>query len=131
MAYTPTEWKTGDIVTAEKLNKLENGVSNGGDIELVTATNVDDVLTLNVSWNDVYNAITSGKIVVYVETQGDMQEYGILEVRLNYCVHIACATAEMAESETDMYMAGFKQGQVELQFQATNPDDLLVRAKDN
>ena len=28
MAYTPTEWKTGDIVTAEKLNKLENGLAN-------------------------------------------------------------------------------------------------------
>lgn len=27
MSYTPTEWKTGDIITAEKMNKLENGVS--------------------------------------------------------------------------------------------------------
>lgn len=26
--YTPTEWKTGDIITAEKLNKLEAGVEN-------------------------------------------------------------------------------------------------------
>lgn len=30
MAYTPTEWKKGDIVTSEKLNKLENGVAAGG-----------------------------------------------------------------------------------------------------
>ena len=28
MAYTPTEWKDGDIITAEKLNKLEAGVQN-------------------------------------------------------------------------------------------------------
>lgn len=26
MSYTPTEWETGDVVTAEKLNKLEGGV---------------------------------------------------------------------------------------------------------
>ena len=26
--YTPTEWKAGDIITAEKLNKLEAGVAN-------------------------------------------------------------------------------------------------------
>lgn len=26
MSYTPTNWQTGDIITAEKLNKLENGV---------------------------------------------------------------------------------------------------------
>ena len=30
MSYTPTEWANGDIVTAEKLNKLENGVAAGG-----------------------------------------------------------------------------------------------------
>lgn len=30
MSYTPTNWQTGDVVTAEKLNKLENGVASGG-----------------------------------------------------------------------------------------------------
>lgn len=28
MAYTPTEWKCGDIVTAEKLNAMERGVAD-------------------------------------------------------------------------------------------------------
>lgn len=28
MAYTPTEWKNGDLITAEKMNKLEQGVQN-------------------------------------------------------------------------------------------------------
>lgn len=28
MAYTPTVWKTGDVITAEKMNKLEQGVQN-------------------------------------------------------------------------------------------------------
>lgn len=33
MSYEPTNWKTGDVVTSEKLNKLEEGVaeaSSGG-----------------------------------------------------------------------------------------------------
>ena len=30
MAYEPTNWKNGDVITAEKLNKLENGVGSGG-----------------------------------------------------------------------------------------------------
>jgi hypothetical protein len=30
MSYTPTTWQTGDTITAEKLNKLENGVANAG-----------------------------------------------------------------------------------------------------
>ena len=28
MAYTPTQWSDGDLITAEKLNKLETGVQN-------------------------------------------------------------------------------------------------------
>ena len=28
MAYTPTTWTDGDLITAEKLNKLEQGVQN-------------------------------------------------------------------------------------------------------
>lgn len=28
MAYEPTTWKDGDVITAEKMNKLEQGVKN-------------------------------------------------------------------------------------------------------
>ena len=28
MAYEPTTWKTGDVISAEKMNKLEQGVKN-------------------------------------------------------------------------------------------------------
>ena len=28
MAYTPTTWNDGDVITAEKMNKLEKAVQN-------------------------------------------------------------------------------------------------------
>ena len=28
MAYTPTTWNDGDVITAEKMNKLEQGVKD-------------------------------------------------------------------------------------------------------
>ena len=28
MSYTPINWQTGDIITAEKLNNIEEGVEN-------------------------------------------------------------------------------------------------------
>lgn len=31
MAYTPNTWKTGDKITADKLNALEQGVANVKD----------------------------------------------------------------------------------------------------
>lgn len=30
MAYTPTEWATGDVITAQKLNKMEQGIAGAG-----------------------------------------------------------------------------------------------------
>lgn len=30
MAYTPTEWATGDVITAQKLNKIEQGIAGAG-----------------------------------------------------------------------------------------------------
>lgn len=31
--YTPTVWKTGDVITAEKLNNIEEGIANAGGCE--------------------------------------------------------------------------------------------------
>ena len=38
MAYTPTQWTTGDDVTATKLNKMENGIANAGNALIATDT---------------------------------------------------------------------------------------------
>jgi len=44
MAYTPTNWKDGDIISAEKMNKLEQGVAEGGGggVLLVNVTESSD-----------------------------------------------------------------------------------------
>lgn len=36
MAYTPTVWATGDTITAEKLNKMENGIAGAGSLPVYT-----------------------------------------------------------------------------------------------
>lgn len=38
MAYSKTNWQTGDIITAAKLNNLEDGVSTLADAEINTVT---------------------------------------------------------------------------------------------
>lgn len=38
--YTPTVWRTGDVITAEKLNKIEEGIANaegGGESDFSVA----------------------------------------------------------------------------------------------
>lgn len=38
MAYTPTNWTTGDTITATKLNKIEQGIADGGGGAYPTVT---------------------------------------------------------------------------------------------
>lgn len=38
MSYTPTNWQTGDTVTAEKLNNMEQGIEAANDVFVVTLT---------------------------------------------------------------------------------------------
>lgn len=37
MAYTPTEWSTGDTITASAMNKIENGIAGAGSALIVTS----------------------------------------------------------------------------------------------
>ena len=44
MAYTKTTWADGDVITAEKLNNMENGIAeskSGGGIRFINLSNTD------------------------------------------------------------------------------------------
>ena len=53
MSYTKQTWETGDIITAEKLNHMEDGISEGGGGVLVVH-DVDG--TLDKTWQEIYDA---------------------------------------------------------------------------
>lgn len=58
MAYTPTQWSTGDTITAAKLNKIEDGIANSGDGVIIT----DNGSALNKTFAEIYNLINSGTL---------------------------------------------------------------------
>lgn len=67
MAYTPTEWQSGDIVTSEKLNKIENGIAGaggggGGEVFMVGGTYNEETgyFTMDKTWSEINEAITAG-----------------------------------------------------------------------
>ena len=65
MAYTPTNWVTGDTVTATKLNKIENGIASAGGGGLVTVTSN----TLDKTYNEI-SAMVSQGIVPFIVGEG-------------------------------------------------------------
>lgn len=89
MSYTPTEWKTGDVVTSEKLNKVENGLAAIPDSEdtLTVIVRVNptaeilgtledaidesthgtrlqpEVISCSKTLDEIYSAVSEGKCV--------------------------------------------------------------------
>ena len=63
MAYTPTEWACGDVVTAEKMNNIERGVSEIMSEYVPTEWSCGDVITaeaLNKIEQGIANADSGG-----------------------------------------------------------------------
>lgn len=77
MAYTPTEWATGDVITAQKLNKMEQGIAGAGlqlygpykasgtatigegagETDVVSLNNMEDVNGITVDFPDDTDAL--------------------------------------------------------------------------
>lgn len=82
MAYTPTEWATGDVITAEKLNNIEGGVMAAGPliVNLSYSSVVNDRYatgsTLDKSYSEIMAAYESGRNIVIVAKHA---EFGTIE----------------------------------------------------
>lgn len=71
MTYTPTTWATGDVITADKLNNIEQGIVNAGGAKalIVTASNLPDknntytTPTLDKTFDEIANAISGGRAI--------------------------------------------------------------------
>lgn len=59
MSYTKTTWANGDVITAEKLNNLENGVV--GAFPLVVEVTINGyTATLGNTWQEIHDALALG-----------------------------------------------------------------------
>lgn len=66
MSYTPTNWQNGDTITAEKLNKMESGISandtmNEPFVVTLTPTGADLSGTMDKTGDDILQAYLSGR----------------------------------------------------------------------
>lgn len=69
MTYIPTDWKIGDTITAEKLNKLENAVAGGGASGLLVTID-DSLLTMDKTAREIIEAVENGIPVTFIKIQG-------------------------------------------------------------
>ena len=76
MAYTPTEWVTGDVITAAKLNKAEQGIAAAFPF-IVNQTVEGSVETLSKTWKEITDAMAAGKSVFLLDDQLDGDDSNI------------------------------------------------------
>ena len=60
MAYTKQTWETGDVITAEKLNHMEDGIggtSGAGGILIIHVTYDNTGTFLDKTWQEIFDAM--------------------------------------------------------------------------
>ena len=65
MSYTPTEWKTGDVITADKLNNMEDGIVNAGQNVMVAKfTESENVWSCDKTNEQMIECLDNGGCVI-------------------------------------------------------------------
>lgn len=69
MSYTPSEWKTGDVITAEKLNNMESGIVNVGSSPIFVC-HADQDSTIDKTWSEIRQAYQNDKVIILKSADG-------------------------------------------------------------
>jgi hypothetical protein len=75
MSYTPTEWKTGDIVSSQRLNKLEEGVKDAYEFVRIKAVPSESGILAEKNGTEIDAIVAAGNIPVI--TIGDEEVIGV------------------------------------------------------
>lgn len=62
MAYIPTEWKNGDVITAEKLNNMEEGISKDTLVIITEIPGMTTTYSCNMTFEELRDLIPKGTI---------------------------------------------------------------------
>lgn len=69
MSYSPQSWNTGDIITAVKLNNMEQGIEDASSTEVDFADSLDMLFTAAET-----AAITAGEATLGIQLTSEMAE---------------------------------------------------------
>ena len=98
--YSPTEWKSGDVVTSEKLNKIETGITRAQTIMVPTSsrevwidgTNTITIKSIQYTAKELADAFISGiNIMIHLETNGNIGFLQLASVaKMDEAIVFAC-----------------------------------------
>ena len=103
MSYVKQTWQTGDVVTAEKLNHIEDGVAGAGGMAVIPLEISGSDLQTSLTWSEIKDIVSSGKAAVLrfsYEEEGYFQisDYHVISVMLESGAYLI--NAVYSESST-------------------------------
>ena len=132
MSYNKTTWATGDIVTADKLNNIENGIANNNIYIVSITSNIEDstgdeTLTLDKTWQEISDAAQSGKLVKFIRNIVE-ELFGTEELshRIEYTYLTAIAYGPKWEEAEEKYIDSYELSNGLDTFIALSPNDYPI-----
>lgn len=98
MSYTPTNWSTGDTITASALNKIEQGIAGGGGGAVIIE---DNGTQLDKTFAEIYELIHSGTPCYISYTHSGSPSLSDLDTEFAYFVSLMPVLA--VKKYDDMY----------------------------
>ena len=100
MSYIKQTWTTGDTITAEKLNHIEDGVANTNSMLIdMTFDSETRLLKSNVLFSDIVSAFINGvEIVVHIP---EVTDYSVAEAYLRLRAYIPESTYRVFTYDTE------------------------------
>lgn len=132
MSYTPTNWTTGDTITASALNKIEQGIANaggGGGGTQIGYTMENDLMVLDASYNDLKQILLSGSIP-YILSTVEVEGFDVVD---RYHILSVVYDENMEEYPMQYNASGFgyDNGMVDLLFGASTATGNLTQYYNN
>lgn len=84
MAYTPTTWATGDTITAEKLNKMEDGIATAELFAINVDYDENNQYIMDKTIDEILNALDNGQYVYASDAANFYHPENFLYVNENY-----------------------------------------------
>lgn len=120
MAYIPTVWATGDVITAEKLNKMENGIADVSAYIVPVVYDADTSTTiLQASFDDISSAVSAGRTVMTKDDLSNNETTISLLYRLSY----------IADAEYPYHVYFYHPDDVDSYVASTSTDNLIFEVE--
>ena len=104
MAYTKQTWQTGEVITADKLNYMEDGIAESPNITVVhfiiDYEQSPVAVTADKTFSELKTAIENGVVILGVDADGQTYTTSVIYTNNMFdCISFYMVNCELSDNE--------------------------------